>query len=837
MRVKQKLDLLSHILILSNFVLLLLLFEGCGKKQDVAIHYSRDKRIYLGSLRIYSAPSKGIFRIEPNGSIPADEQVNIPQPNIEILSKTLGHMPQVSIQQLQYEQHIGYMPAEPPPPWPNKALLKPLALTVPQSSPLTNKEVFGFLPYWEENSTTLSDMHWELLTTVAYFSVGLNSDGTLSDTNNPAWNSSTTANWIAIAHQHGVKVIMTITSFNSSTFYSVLQSYKTALANNALTLVKQMGGDGVAIDFEGWPDNTQKTNLTTLMQILYNTFSQNLPGSIVAIATPAVDWTNTFDYKAISQYADEFIMGYDYHYAGGNPGPVAPLSGGSLDPNYNVTNTLNTYLNSGADPRRLILGVPYYGYDWPSSSCSFGATKSSNGTAIVYYPTCYNDYNNSGYTSGIYQPTTEDSAYSLYNCSTTPHQAWYDISTTLSDKYQLAINDGIKGIGMWALGYDNGAPTPSGSSYPFLWNKIYADFSGTASTDNTVWVNGYNYGTPTFSSGIVSGQVILTNNTQNNWTGVEMVVGSISSSNISVANPSGGSGPGSWYWNVGNIDFHYESRPFTLSFNDPNGINFWAIVAVYAIVNAPIQTNIHGTITKIDNSLNATTLASGLGKPWGIVYNPAGYLYTSNSAYNLIDKISLTGTVSIAYTSSLFMTPTGMVYDAAGNLYVANNSSTGSIVKIDTTGNITTFLSAGLSYPQGMAYANGYLYVANWTGTITQVNLANATLKTFATGFTNPTGIAYNPIDGFLYVVDATAGTLNKLSTTTGTWSVLAAGFASPYGVAIDGGGNIYITCYGNNSVYKVTGTGIVSTYTSSNIVTPVGLTFDNNGNLYIANN
>ncbi len=828
---------IKHNRMLLLFLILFIVFlEACSKK-DVTPTYNKGNRVYLGSLRLYADPSKGIFKIEPNGPIPLNEQAIIPRPNMQLLSESIGPLPAVSIHQLQYEQHIGYTPTETAPLWPSRSLLKPLALTVPQSTPLVNKEVFGFLPYWEENSTTLADMHWELLTTVAYFSVGLNSDGTLSDTNNPAWNSPTTANWIATAHQHGVKVIMTITSFNSSTFYSVLQSYKTALANNALNLVQQMGGDGVAIDFEGWPDNTQKANLTTLMQILYNTFSKNLPGSIVAIATPAVDWVNTFDYRAISQYADEFIMGYDYHYSGGNPGPVAPLAGGSLDPNYNVTNTLNTYLNSGADPRRLILGVPYYGYDWPSASCSFGAAKSSNGTAIIYYPTCYNDYNNTSYTSGIYQPTTEDSAYSLYNCTTTPHQAWYDISTTLSDKYQLAINDGIKGIGMWALGYDNGAPTPSGSPYPFLWNKIYADFSGTASTDNTVWVNGYNYGTPTFSAGVVSGQIILTNNTQNNWTGVEMVVGSMSSSNVSVANPSGGSGPGSWYWNIGNIDFHYESRPVTLTFNDPNGINFWAIVAVYAVVNAPITTNLHGTITRVDTALNTSTLASGLGKPWGIVYNPGGYLYTSNSAYNLIDRISLTGTVSIAYTSSLFMTPTGMAYDASGNLYVANNANPGGIAKIDTSGNITTFLSSGLSYPQGMTYANGYLYVANWTGTISKINIASSSLTTLATGFTNPTGIVYNPVDGYLYVADATAGTLNRLSPATGSWSVLASGFVNPYGVTVDTSGNIYVACYGNNTIYKVTPAGSVSGYASTNIVTPVGIVFDGNGNLYIANN
>ena len=73
-----------------------------------------------------------------------------------------------------------------------------------------------------------------------------------------------------------------------------------------------------------------------------------------------------------------FVMGYDYHWKGSTlTGPVAPLTGGS----YNVTNTINTYLSvTGNNTSKIILGNPYYGYEWPATS----ADKGANTTCLLY---------------------------------------------------------------------------------------------------------------------------------------------------------------------------------------------------------------------------------------------------------------------------------------------------------------------------------------------------------------------------------------------------------------------------------------------------------------------
>ena len=47
-------------------------------------------------------------------------------------------------------------------------------------------------------------------------------------------------------------------------------------------------------------------------------------------------------------------------------------------------------------------------------------------------------------------------------------QCWYDDSLSLSHKYQFAIDNQLAGVGIWALGYDNG--------YDDLWGALYDNF-------------------------------------------------------------------------------------------------------------------------------------------------------------------------------------------------------------------------------------------------------------------------------------------------------------------------------------------------------------------------
>ena len=52
------------------------------------------------------------------------------------------------------------------------------------------------------------------------------------------------------------------------------------------------------------------------------------------------------------------------------------------------------------------------------------------------------------------------------------NQGWYDDSLSLSLKYDFALFNDLKGVGIWALGYDDGRPE--------LWELLHAKFGDTA---------------------------------------------------------------------------------------------------------------------------------------------------------------------------------------------------------------------------------------------------------------------------------------------------------------------------------------------------------------------
>ncbi|HDS09261.1 MAG TPA: hypothetical protein ENN73_03450, partial [Firmicutes bacterium] len=315
-----------------------------------------------------------------------------------------------------------------------------------RTTPCVNKEVVGF--YNSYSSNYLSQIQWDLLTIVAWFSVTANADGSL--TNSSGWHWPEYAP-ISTAHSNGVKVVLTVTCFNSTTIGTILgsSSIRATLINNLLTLVQNGNGDGVCIDFEGVPSG-YKTQLVTFMTELNNTFKTTNPDYHVSICTPAVDWSGVFDYDELALNSDAlFIMAYDYHWSSGSKaGPVAPLTSGSVWGTYNVTWTVGDYIKWGLYPEKFILGVPYYGYKWPTDSGNLNANTTGTGTAVIF-----RNAKTQSQTYGRLWDTNSQTPWYKYQ-DPGWFQCWYDDAESLILKYDLAISSSLGGVGMWALGYD-----------------------------------------------------------------------------------------------------------------------------------------------------------------------------------------------------------------------------------------------------------------------------------------------------------------------------------------------------------------------------------------------
>jgi spore germination protein YaaH len=361
------------------------------------------------------------------------------------------------------------------------ARIDSLAAAMPAPLPRAmapTREIIGYLPYWQYNS--YPNLNYQLLTQINYFSAELDGNGDITNYRN--WPRTELINF---AHDRGVRVKLCATLFDwsgtgvVSTFLSNPASRQRAI-DNLLEAVQSAGADGVDIDIEPLP-KSQRNNMVTFIQDLVAVFKNAMPDAIVTMATPAVDWSGAWNYSTLANITDGlFIMAYDYHWSSApTAGPVSPLEGFSRD----VTWTVNDYLKySGNNKEKLILGLPYYGYDWRVVSSTKYANTTGSANSRIY--TAANDL---AQNHGRRWDAASSTPWISYQ-SGGWRQVWYDDSLSLALKYQLALEKDLAGVGMWALGYDGDRPE--------LWGALADHFGVPAAVDTPLYVLMQNYPNP-----------------------------------------------------------------------------------------------------------------------------------------------------------------------------------------------------------------------------------------------------------------------------------------------------------------------------------------------------
>ena len=311
------------------------------------------------------------------------------------------------------------------------------------------RKVFGYLPYWESSA----NIQWDVMTHVAAFAVGVNADGTLGNDHGWPWTAM-----INTAHANGVKVVLVATLFNATDIQTLITTpaYKNAFFANIKDKMLEGTADGVNIDFEG--NGAFVNSINQFMADLTAYMHAQVPGSEVTLAGPAVNWSG-WDFPGLAASCDGiFIMGYAFAGSWSNQsGANAPLTGGSI----NITDTvLDEYaLVTATTPDKLILGVPYYGGHWTTTS------SAARSTVIAWQGSTrfYNDQPNSQIYGRLWDATSQTPWYRWFDGSVW-HQVWYDDAQSLGLKFQLAQDNNLAGVGMWALNYD--------ATRPELWDEL-----------------------------------------------------------------------------------------------------------------------------------------------------------------------------------------------------------------------------------------------------------------------------------------------------------------------------------------------------------------------------
>jgi spore germination protein YaaH len=157
-----------------------------------------------------------------------------------------------------------------------------------------------------------------------------------------------------------------------------------------------------------------------------------------------------FDIKALAPYVNEFfVMAYDMDSTE-IPSADAPLDGEYLSD----AAALATYVSAGLGSK-VILGIPFYGYDFPSSGAGRDAAVTSPPYAVTY-----DDILTSiavDHHKPLWDPDT-DTPYTVFRYEKAWHQTWFDDPVSVALKTALADKFGVAGVGAWEIGMVANAP-------------------------------------------------------------------------------------------------------------------------------------------------------------------------------------------------------------------------------------------------------------------------------------------------------------------------------------------------------------------------------------------
>lgn len=322
-------------------------------------------------------------------------------------------------------------------------------------------EVFGWHPHWVGDA--YKAYNFSLLSTVAYFSYEVD-PATGNYKNIYDWK---TTPMIDMARKAGCNVLLTITNFGDSENTQFLNNStaQETLIKQVLGLLKERNAQGICVDFEGIPSTDKKAFNNFLVKLGFALHQDN-PDYLLYLALYPVDWNDIYDFPVLDPHVNRFvIMGYGYYGSGSKTaGPVAPLQSGSTWWEYNIEKSVATYISAGAKANKLILAVPYYGDIWETS------TLDVPGNAVSFLDSRNYSYISTTFKSKATIDTASQSAYYAYIAEgNKKRQCWFDNVQTLGAKYAYIKKKKLAGVGIWALGYDNGTED--------LWKLLATHFS------------------------------------------------------------------------------------------------------------------------------------------------------------------------------------------------------------------------------------------------------------------------------------------------------------------------------------------------------------------------
>lgn len=331
--------------------------------------------------------------------------------------------------------------------------------------PVSNKPkiVYGFLPYWNLSRAELP----ATLTHVAYFALSVSPTGSLTqgvdEEGTNAYNrmqSEAFLETLQTKQDRDIASEIVIKQFYSNDLQAFLNSNRAQ--KNFYT---QLDSVLLAYPFTGVNLDFEINTGGTAIQDKFTNFVKNLDDHLarrhpsvqlsIDIFASAAEGGNIWNLAELEPYTDYFIvMAYDFHRRSSpQTGPVAPLLG-SETWSSNINSHLKDILTQ-VPPNKVVLGIPFYGYEWQTTSANAAALTYPDSGRTATYERVQELLANKD-ENGLIEHWNEESLspYLTYKEAGKQYVLYFDNSRSISYKMDYINQLGLGGVAIWALGYE-----------------------------------------------------------------------------------------------------------------------------------------------------------------------------------------------------------------------------------------------------------------------------------------------------------------------------------------------------------------------------------------------
>jgi len=277
-----------------------------------------------------------------------------------------------------------------------------------ETAPFCRHRLIAYYPDYDAHRRPIDTIRYNRLTHLVYFSLAPNANGSLDTSQIDLQRQSLL---VQTAHEYNVQVIICVGGWGLCQHFPAVAANLTARAafiDNLHHYALEHNFDGVDLDWEPVTSSTDRDNYTTLLTELHTLLAPDQLSLSVAVAAlgsefnapaiPCLDWVG--------------VMAYDM----GNPHAA-----------YNdALAALDHWQSRGVPPKKLILGVPFYG-------------RNDEGSYLPYRDIV-----------ATYHPAPDLDEIAGYN---------FNGIDTVKRKTKYILNNNYAGLMFWELTLDNQYPS------------------------------------------------------------------------------------------------------------------------------------------------------------------------------------------------------------------------------------------------------------------------------------------------------------------------------------------------------------------------------------------